>query len=96
MLYFISYFILVQYYFSLHYKMNVEDKNLMRSYRWFGIYVGNDLNDPFKINRKENDMYFRLMPRLFDWTILFMMSILNSINKMYNNKERIEILIEKC
>lgn len=52
LLYFISYFILVQYYFSLHYNLNVEDKHLMRSYRWFGIYNSKELSDPFGINGK--------------------------------------------
>jgi hypothetical protein len=49
--------------------------------------------DPFDI-KGEDSIYFRLKPRLFDWAILLMMSLLNSINDMYKNREEIEKLHE--
>jgi hypothetical protein len=75
---FTSFFIVAQYYFSLHYRIFAEDKYLRQQFKFYTIFR-KDSTDPFGTEGKES-MYFRLTPQPFDWVILLLMSVLNNIN----------------
>lgn len=89
---FISIFIVGQYYASLHYRIYVYNDQMRDQLKFYTIFPNNSM-DPFDI-KGEDSIYFRLKPRMFDWAILLMMSLLNSINDMYKNREEIEKLHE--
>lgn len=80
---FISIFIVGQYYFSLHYQIFAQDKQMRMQFKFYSLFLNNS-KDPFNIKGKES-IYFRLKPQIFDWTILLMMSLLNNINEMYKH-----------
>lgn len=75
---FVSFFIVAQYYFSLHYRIFVDDKYIRNQFKFYTIFP-EDSTDPFGIRGKES-MYFRLKPTPIDWVILLLMSVLNSLN----------------
>jgi len=60
--------------------------------KFYTIFPNNS-KDPFGIEGNES-IYFRLKPEPFDWIILLMLSLLNNINSMYQNREAIEKLHE--
>jgi hypothetical protein len=92
---FMSFFILSQYYFSPHWEYDVDNERRMSGLHWLGIYNSDDRSDPFN-NKDAKSFYFRLKPEIFDWFILFAMSILNSVNQMYSYKKDVMKITKKC
>jgi len=104
---FISFFILARYYMSLNYPVILDggnDKVMFNRLKWWSLIPSNDIDDPYNMcsGHKpgqmciDTDMYFRLKPSFLDWFILIAMSLLNDLNKMYQNKKEVAQLTEQC
>lgn len=79
---FMSFFVLSQYYYSLKYMIISKNKIINERCLWFKMYDKKDMPD-WKVG---SSLYFRHTPYPFQWFILISMSILNSINQLYSDK----------
>jgi hypothetical protein len=71
---------------------------MLNRYQWFGLIPTlNDLDDPFNFAGKTS-MYWKLKPEKYDWAVLIMMSILDTVNQMFSNQREGEVdkLQEEC
>lgn len=88
LIFFISFFILGQYYFSFVWPLVAQGSRESR-YRWLYLYpYENPSSDPFK-ESKEDTLYFRIAPQPLDWAVLILMNLLQIVNQMYTNREAV-------
>lgn len=89
---FISFFILGQYYFSLRYKVYMEDPVLARRMEWLNFYQ----TEKQVAWTPGSSIYFRHTPYPFFWFLLILMSLLNLINVLYVDKALVRNLTQHC
>ena len=82
---FISFFLLGQYYFSLNYHAYQNDSTAMRTLEWLNFYQAESLPDWSADSR---NIYFRYTPLLNEWCILVLMTLLDTINLLYQDRRR--------
>ena len=63
----------------------------MRTLRWLNFYPEGDLPD---WSADEKNIYFRYIPIFSEWTILTLMTLLDTINLLYQDKHRVRKLSE--
>jgi hypothetical protein len=83
---FISFFIFGRYFFSLMYHRYQNDPDAMKNALWLGLY--DEDNVPHW--QKGGSVYFRQQPQIFNWVVLLAMSILKTINTIYQDSDELE------
>lgn len=93
LIFFASFFILTQYYYSLnyqkYYKKDQKDTYQLNRFRFFNIY---DKRMHYWAEDEVQSIYFRFKPYPYDWAILIISGFLISINKLYTNEKEAEKL----
>ena len=92
LLVFMSWFIISQYYYSLHYKVISTDSKINLKCEWWGMWLTNN-----KPEWKDNSsIYFRYAPDVEIWVLLIIFKLLNVINVLLRDRGEVVKLETKC
>jgi hypothetical protein len=79
LVFFVGFFIMGQYYFSLIYKRYVDSPEAMERLRFYNLFE----YDKFNQWKETESIYFRFKPYSFDWLVLILASVIISVNKIF-------------
>lgn len=79
LIFFLSFFIVGQYYFSLNHHSYINNEEVMSRLRFFNMYE----NAKFNRWTESDSVYFRFTPYRYDWICMILTSALISVNRIY-------------
>ena len=85
---FIATFIVTSYYYSLYFKLFEKDQIINKKCEWFGMWTQHNKPDW----KRDSSVYFRYSPYIYQWILLIVMKLLNTINTLFKDKEQVKKL----
>ena len=92
---FVSFFIISSYYYSLNVLIIDRDKAINESCKWFGMWTDKD-EKVLKAQSNASNLYFRYSPYIYQWILLIVMKLLNTINTLFKDKDLVQQLEISC